>query len=400
MKRILIFLISCFVPFVCEAAYVYDNDIAGTGMKYRVTDAVKAAWGNPTLNSTYIQDESRDFGNFRIKQGFACCGTTTNPSTIINVNDDVAIMAFIAHDITEHGAEFCLTQLAATSANSRFSLYHQQPRWPGLQCAWFCEPGWDGVGCMEQNGPESACNTIDYKQRINAVKGKIYEGNDAISLHNVRMGVAEYTAVLDSLYVNDKYWHEIVIGAVDFMEHGIVARPILLGVVGSHPAMTNVSTSPVVAGKTKVLCAQGFTADDKCNVSSKNCGKTLWCTGYTDEVYNSRKNELEKVVNGYCTVYVCSGDKALSDDAKSCVDCQTDVLTGRCDVLGNSMFGKCKRCVVGQFFNPTTCECDTARAISKDKMQYGNHRTDVVTNQCWTKEDAKSYKECVTAGIE
>jgi hypothetical protein len=184
------------------------------------------------------------------------------------------------------------------------------------------------------------------------------------------------------------------------MEHGIVARPILIGVVGDHPYVTWLSTSGVATGKTQVLCAQGFTADDNCNVSSKNCGKTLWCTGYSEDVYKSKAAELEKVVNGYCTAYVCTGDKALSDDLKSCVDCKVDARTGRCDVLGNSLFGKCKRCAVGQFFNSTTCECDAARAISKDKMQYGKNRSDVVTNQCWVKEDAKSYKECVLKSLE
>lgn len=401
MKKILVFLISCFIPFVCNADYVYSDDIAGKGLKYKVTDAVKTAWGNPTLNLTFIQDDSKDYGAFRIKQGWACCGNYTNTSIVLSSQDDVAVMAFVAHDITEHGAEFCLTQLAAASSNDKFELYHQQPRWPSLQCAWFCEPGWDGVGCMDNNkNLDSACNTTDYKQRINDVKAAIYEGKDAIGLHRLRIGVAEYTAVLDSAYIADKYWHEIVIGAVDFMEHGIVARPILVGSVGTHPLVTGVSTSGVASGKTKVLCAQGFTADENCGVSSKNCGKTLWCNGYSEEVYNAKASELEKVVNDYCTTYVCTGDKALSDDLKSCVACETDARTGRCDVVGNSLYGKCKKCAVGQFFNSTTCECDTARAITKDKMQYGKYRTDVVTNQCWTKEDVKSYKECVTEGLE
>ena len=400
MKKILVFLISCFMPFVCSADYLYSDSVAGKGLKYKVTDAVKSAWGNPKINKTYIQDDNKDFGSFRIKQGWACCGKTTNSSTTITREDDVAIMALVARDITEHGAEFCLTQLSAWSSSSRFDLYHQQPRWPSLQCAWFCEPGWDGVGCMESSGPETACNTTDYRQRIDAVKASdVYSSRDAIALHQERMGVAEYTAVLDSAHVANRYWHEIVVGAVDFMEHGIVAKPILVGVVGEH-LHTDLSTSGVVSGKTKVLCAQGFTADDKCNVSSKNCGKTLWCTGYSEDVYKSKATELEKVVNGYCTTYVCTGDKALSDDLKSCVACEVGPRTGRCDVLGNSLFGKCKRCAVGQYFNATTCECDTARAISKDKMQYGKYRSDVVTNQCWTKEDAKSYKECVTEGLE
>ena len=55
MKKILVFLISCFMPFVCNADYVYSDDIAGKGLKYKVTDAVKTAWGNPTLNLTFIQ---------------------------------------------------------------------------------------------------------------------------------------------------------------------------------------------------------------------------------------------------------------------------------------------------------------------------------------------------------
>lgn len=406
MKKILTLFVFSFFSLVCVAGYADDTAASydGTGgalLTYKVTDAIKAVWGNPKLNSTYIQDVSADYGEFRIKQGWNCCGEQLQNSTKIKEKDDQAIIAFVANNITEHGAEFCLMQLGVGSSSSKFYLYHQQPRWPGLQCAWFCEPGWDGVACMERTSPETACNTTDYRQRINNVKSKIYEGNDAIALTRQRMGVFGYTALLDGLYIKGKYPHEIVVGAVDFMEHGIVAKPILVAAIGDHPAMTGLTTSGVAAGKSKVLCAQGFTADEKCTASSKNCGKTLWCSGYKEDVYKSKSSELEKVVRDYCVAYVCAGDKALNDDLTSCVECKADARTGRCDVAGHELLGQCKKCATGTFFNSATCECDAASAVaSKEKMQYGNYRTDVVTNQCWAKENDAEYKLCVMSSVQ
>lgn len=407
MKKILFLSFCCLLSVVCNAKdYDYTN---GWGLQYKVTDAVKNTWGNPKADLMNPQDQSVNYTaytdnanvdtlggrGFRIKEGWGCCGDTVQAAE--KDKDDLAIMAFVAHNITEHGAEFCLTELTVASSETKFMLWHQEPNWPGLGCHWFCEPGWDGEACQSQTNSDSACNITDFKSSIRAVSANKYEGKDALTVHKRRPGVAEFIAVFDSGYVRDRYPHEVVLGAVGFMEHGIVAKPISLGSVGDHPKVTWLTTSGVT-GKQKVLCAQGFTADDKCNVSSKNCGKTVWCDQDRGNKFNASIHK--KQINGFCETFVCADTSMALNDKYECVSCSSTGLKGRCDVMGKPAFGKCVECGNGQFFNPATCECDTARRLSIADMQYGARQTDVVTNQCWTQNDTTSYKQCVLDVLE
>lgn len=406
MKKIILFLCFCFVVSNLYAGtYEYTGN---SSAQYKVTDAIKAAWGNPRAPAENPQDKSEGADGFVVKSGWACCGddpwaversrdcrqTNGRPC-----QDDRSIMAFVAHNITEHGAEFCLTQISASSNDEVFSLLYQEPNWPGLGCHWFCEPGWDGVACMEKTNSDLACDTTNIKNSIDGTKrtdkygpgANIY---DALSLHYKRSGVAEYMAVLDSSLVQNHYPHQIVIGATEFKEHGIVAKPVSIGIVGNHPSVTWVSFS-AVPGKTKTLCAQGFTADENCNVSSAHCGSTMWC----DASYAGKYNESihTEQLNSFCKTFVCKDyDKALNEKYE-CVECKNNGKQGRCNILGKTAFGKCVNCGTGRIFNPNTCECDAARALSQDVMQYGVDPTSVATEQCWTKSDAASYKACVLA---
>lgn len=396
MKNVFVFFVFFLFAGVCNAAeYYYSSSIAGSGLTYKVTDSVKNAWGNPTVNAGYIQDQSTNYGNFRILDAWACCSTNSLPSDTgkIEVEDDGAVLALVARNITEHGAEFCLTQLAVGSSSSRFYIYHQQPNWPGLPCAWFCEPGYDGVACKDSTSEDSACNTTDYaqwySQRHSATP---YKGNDSITLHNKRIGVAEFTAVLDSLDVHNFYPHQIVVGAVDFKQHGISAKPIVVAGVGNHPTTTFLTSSATTSGKEKILCAQGFTKNDKCDMSSKNCGSDAWCNGYSSSNFNS--NIHAKQLNGVCNVIVCKDGKALNSDF-SCSECSGGAKA-RCDASGNDLFGRCIECNIGQVMDQETCQCVSARRLSKEVMQYGNKTSSVVlADQCWTKEDSEEYKKCI-----
>ena len=404
MKKILLFVFCTFISSTCNAIYYYETwNGYGSSLTYKVDDAVKSAWGNPTLSATFIQDASKDYGKFRIKEGYACCADST-PVTSSSFSsdkskDDVAIIALVAHNITEHGAEFCLTQFAAASGGSEFPIYHQQPNWPGLNCAWFCEPGYDGAGCLEKTNENSTCDTTDYEKTYNTLHANAnyndgaYTGNDSITLHRKRMGVGEYTAALDFKKINNFYHHEIVIGAVDFMQHGIVARPVLLAAVGNHPYRTYLTSSGITSGIKKTLCAQGFTKNDKCEISSKNCGSNIWCNGYSDSKLNTSIHN--KQMSGFCNVITCKdGSKGLNDNFQ-CVDCGS-APNGRCDVLGNAAFGKCVKCDTGKYFDSATCECVVARRVTKEDMQYGSGGSSaIVSEQCWAKESFAEYRKCV-----
>jgi len=395
-KKIFIAFVFLLLPSVGYSGYYdLDDSCMHTGLKYKITDTIKKSWGSPIINKTYIQDKTGQYAEFRIKEGWSCCGGDSAGDASKNNADDQAIIAFVANNITEHGAEFCLTQIYVASSSSGFYMRFQQPNWPGLQCAWFCEPGWDGTACTDKTSEGAACNTTDYKSSIQAIKSRgPYSGNDSIRWNQGRMGVAEYVTVLDQQKINNFYPHKIIIGATQFNAHGIEAEPILLGAVGNHPIATVLTSQKAASGIKKVLCAQGFTRDDKCNVSSKNCGSDIFCTKEDEKNFSSKKGHA-KQINGICTSVVCAdGSKGL-DSSYNCVSCGDTIQSGKCSVYGNVSFGKCIKCAVGQYFDATDCTCKEARKFGTDALKYGNNKTEAASLQCWSLEDFAKYKECV-----
>lgn len=387
MKKVVLSLIGC--AFVTNSAFCDPYYLNGWN---RVSGAAYTAWGSPSLSKSYIQDKTSGPGKFRIKEGWACCGSSAQDAENNN-QDDQAIMAFIAKDIYEHGGWFCLTQLSVGSGYGGFPIYNQQPNWPGMQCGPLCEPGWDGPGCSQKTSADSPCNTTDFAAAIKEVQKSKYTGNDAFALHRQRMGTATTQDYFSMYWVNNFYQHAVYLGATDFMQHGIVAQPVLVAAVGNHPKITSITTGPAASGKTKVLCAQGFTKNEKCEISSKNCGSNVWCNGYSDSDFNSSKHV--KQMSGFCNIIVCrDGSKALDSDF-NCIDCDA-APNGRCDVAGHEMFGKCVKCSVGKIFDAATCNCADARSVSKDIMQYGKGGANsTVLEQCWTKEGTDDFQNCV-----
>lgn len=395
MKLALFCLLGMLLPVLGNAGeYNFVGNSEYADGRTNLSEAIRNAWGITPLNDGYIQDADDETGKaFQIKRGWSCCGTTNNGVPTITKQDDVAIMAYVAQkNIAEHGAEFCLTQIHVGSTPDVFSLYYQQPNWPNLQCAWFCEPGWDGVGCKEKTSENHACNPVkNYVAAINKVKESIYTGNDAITLSRKRIGIAENIGIFDAIMVNNFYPHQVVLGAIEFKEHGIVVTPIVLGGVGSHTSITHLTTRKLVSGVKKTLCAQGYTKGENCEVSSKQCGTDILCTGYSDK-FNS--NIHEKKPNGLCSVFVCKdGDKGLDEDSK-CVQCEQSVRQGICAVSGDNV-GKCIKCNVGKYFDETDCSCKDARVLDQNQIKYGAFEGDIITKQCWTMNDPTDFKECM-----
>ena len=355
------------------------------------------AWGAPSLSVSFIQDSNIGPGKFRIKEGWAWAGTKAGDAeNNESLRDDKSVMVFVAKDIYEHGGWFCLTQLAAISSNSSFQIVNQQPNWPGMNCMAFCEPGWDGFMCSQSvsgTAVDLACNTTDVVSSIEKVKQEKYKNNDALSLHWQRMGTASTQDFFVRYFVNNFYEHVVYLGATDFMTHGIVAQPVLVSAVGNHPAVTVVNSGPAATGKTKVLCAQGFTRNDKCEMNSKNCGSNVWCNGYSDSGFKS--NIHVKQMKGRCNVIVCKdGSKAL-DSSFNCVD-YDGIRNGRCDVSENELYGKYIGCDEGKIYDDATCKCVVARSVSKEIMQYGPAGASALVNeQCWTKETVEDFQNCV-----
>lgn len=395
MKKTFLGILIMFLPTFVNAGSQYYNIGAGPN----VSEEILKAWGAPTIAPGYIQDRNGpEASKFKIKSGWACCGSVTagtKNKAIISILDDEAYMALLAQkNISEHGAEFCLTQVAAASSFDVFYIEFQQPNWPGMQCAWFCEPGWDGPECKEKTSPEHACNSTNYIEEIKRVQKDIYDGNDAITLHGHRPGVANNIAVLASRYPDPwRYPHQIVLGAIDFKEHGIVVTPMLLGSVGNHPVTTWVTAQKATGGVTKTLCAQGYTNGEDCKMSSTRCGVDTFCTGHSGK-YN--KSIHAKRPNGMCSVVACKDESKALDVNFNCIDCEPDVRQGRCNVVGLDTLGQCIKCDTGLYFDDTDCTCKPVRmTLTKQQMKFGAFEGDLPAKQCWAMTDMEKIKKCL-----
>ena len=92
-----------------------------------------------------------------------------------------AILALVAHEVSTHGAKFCLNEIFGYYSDSYHYNDYQNPFVPGdFQCAWFCEPGYDGIGCTQSSGGATACDMVDYEKaysdlKSNASPSKMFE---------------------------------------------------------------------------------------------------------------------------------------------------------------------------------------------------------------------------------
>ena len=418
MKKILFF---CFISsLLCLSNVFADSyelpfkpyNIKHTGGIFNSFDNIQNSWGNPRVDVTFIQDAVREPKAFRIEEGWAwepnggwpaaCSIADRTEASMIAKKDDKAIVVFVARNIYEHGGLFCLTQLAATSSATQFKISHQQPNLPKMPCMVLCEPDWDGTYCQTNlkeaaDRTDTPCDTTDIAASIDEITNKksVYAGNDSITIHWCRTGTADVQDFFHKFKINDFYEHVIYLGATGFMQHGITAQPMLVGAVGTHD-LTWLSSGPA-GGKTKTLCAQGFTrlsADGKCVMNSKHCGSNAWCSGYSDS--NLQKAVHEKEMNGICNVIVCK-DKSLALDSEFKCREYDGIQNGRCDVKGNDLYGRFVPCAAKEIFDADKCECVAAQSISKEIMKYGpkGRNTDTVNEQCWTKTSGEDFKACV-----
>lgn len=383
---------------------------------YKLSDySALTEWGNPYIDNTYIQDSNREPKSFRLKQGWGCCSplswsqwaalkpeerTEARMFPRTENKDDVSVMVFVARKIYAHGGRFCLTQLTSWSSDRELGMYVQQANWPKMPCVTLCEPGWDGKECKEKNkadtGNDTSCDTTDIATDITRVKQQIYQDNDALGMARWRLAAGDDIDFFARSKVANHYEHVIFLGATDFMQHGVVAQPMLLGSVGTHPAVTELFSGAAASGKIKTLCAQGFTRNDKCEVSSKNCGSNVWCNGYSDS--NFKSNIHVKQMKDSCNIILCKDRSKALDSNFNCVE-YDNTKTGLCEKEdSDSLYGKLVECGEGYIFNKDTCKCDTARYVkSKDEMRYGQmgRNTEMVNDQCWTKIDSGEFRDCV-----
>jgi hypothetical protein len=471
MKKILFLLfVVSFVPTVSFAAC--QNQQSGDfefsecmfqGKNY--SSGVKNFWGNPKINSSETLNSDSGTGDFILLRAYQC-GTceakssnddalvkwTYNGKIFENCSkaDDQMMLSYVAVDVSEHGAEFCLTQFAAaTWVHPQFFIYHQVPsmKYSGqkLNCAWYCEPGWDGDRCETKGLPEIAPPTWNVKNAANVIVNKRGENEDLKREGFFERSECEgcqtaayRTVVLDYKKTGKQmqpwggesasYQQEIVIGATSFMEHGIKARPMLIGAYGGHHACfdanyektnwaasghanaypydvnnrkqlqgaTKIFAKAVSGGKERVLCLQGYTLNENCDRSyTSGDGALSECTHEWHDIdfskiqFDSKKHYKKYYASGKCFIYQClNGMSISSDDNYACTVCdENGGLQGLCPATN-----KCVLCGAGKCLNKEKCSCDACSGVlTMEQMRLGPNKL----NQCWEILDADEFKACV-----
>ena len=478
MKKIslLLFAVSVFpnvsLAATCENARSGEYEFSECMFRDKnYSDAVKKFWGNPKVNSNETLNSDGTAGDFILRRAWQCgqcagtdnhsCGNHANSSIYENcansssnkISDDQMMLAYVATDVSDHGAEFCLTQFAGASwTHPLFFIYHQVPTdyaVEQLHCAWFCEPGWDGDRCETKGAPaghntwtglKTGADKIKTEFRGENLKTKNLFGQsecDGCSSAAFRTVVLDYKKTGKQVQPwggeGVSYQQEIVIGATSFLENGkgIKARPMLIGANGGHTSCfsasyekehwsnseyttypynvnnrkylekpTQIFAKAVNGGKERVLCLQGFTADENCSKSYyggdgavQPCAKGQWSDtfGFDNSMFDQAKHYRSYYAKNNCLIFKClNGMNFSPDDNYACSLCIDKIYQGLCPTTN-----KCVWCGVGKCFNKPTCKCDACSSVvTKDQMRFGPNKTD----ECWSIIDADEFRACVTGG--
>lgn len=334
------------------------------------TTPVSDNWGTPKVGDSHI-DADGNIGVFRLRDGWSIS------------NDDQSIVTFMARKYVSHGGYFCMTQIYVGSG-TKFWTDYQRPKLPRIQCVWLCEPGFEGENCAKKTNMNSACDTTEYSKEY-FLKGN----NDMVDGYRATKSLKDDIDMMDTKYQGGVYEHDIIVGIYSFLDnkHGIKARPMIVSAVGDHPAITYLKAQPANGGIMKTLCAQGYSGPD-CTMSSQNCGKDLWCSGF-ETGFDSKIHE--KVATDTCYKYKCQGGLTMNSSTRACSECETTLRQGI-----DTKTGECVQCSLGQYFDDSDNICKPAKALSKEVMQYGATAARDMLEQCWTMDDPDSYAACVT----
>ncbi len=324
-------------------------------------------------------------------------------------DDEGAIVAVIAEQITPHGGYFCPYQIQCANARKNkftWTLYHHPNGWDdGSRCAWLCEKGYSGPGCGQQFYPE----TTDVGDVITKLRNGVTRRTSGGRLNNYEGNVYGFRTW-------DYYWypgvwddhgeHDIILGAIRFLENGILAAPVQVGCHwdGWKGVNSWVHRADLASNARKLLCKQGYIPNDTntdCVYATADVLEDLnpvYCGNFPESGFNSALHILRKDESRNCHIYVCRDTtKAFPAAGKTdeCVECATSVQGGP-----NPKDGVCVVCnQSGQYFDTKTGDCKTAVGYSKMDLMYGKRNSKTAKNdvqeQCWTKTSPDEYKDCV-----
>ncbi len=331
---------------------------------------------------------------------FVLHGTLQKASSNGTWGDEGAIVGVIARKIVEHGGYFCPEQFQCANSNNSghtWTTYYYPDGFSWDKCAWLCEAGYSGENCTRNNATAAFCDKSSYRMPNGkfSVKGLKTSGKNS--------GEHEW----DIPFINNWYekwgWYrneiDVVLGAISFRDHGIVASPV-------HLKCAREASESWVAwagkiGKSKLLCAAGYTANaDGTDCVPEGCllAELPMCENFDKALYSETRHSLMQ--SGDCIKYFCKADGTAFARAgdTACTSCPTDGSGGT-----DPNTGLCVICDQYKYFNSDTGQCETAQVYTKSDLQYGKGKTrgDAATNpgdQCWATLNPTVYQECVRSG--
>ncbi len=328
--------------------------------------------------------------------------------------DEYAIVSVVAKQIVPHGGYFCPQQIQCANKNCHrksWTLYFKPDGYSEDKCAWFCEAGYSGTNCA----PISTI--VGGMDRQTNVSG-LYSGLGLKTSGKHKEGTENSIYALDTFYldkdtskdtIGDYDEVDVLLGVVEFKEHGVIAGPVSVR-CHTDKACQNHSYVYEVAqyskSKGKLLCAEGYISDssgtdcvkltqDTLNLYTAGGSDKGMCSGWSESGYDSNVHSID--ASGDCVKFLCKDRHKAFPGAGNfeCVDCAASIRGGQ-----DPKTGLCVQCSqVGQYFDVETSTCEKALGFSKTDLQYGQGKTKNsnpnVGNQCWTKSDTDSYRNCV-----
>lgn len=351
-------------------------------------------FAEPATKSSYASNWGADEGGYSISApNFKIAGDYKSKKGTFGDNDEGAIVATIARNIYENGAYLCTTQIQAAHRNGRRYIWldYYEPL-NGSHCAPMCKKGFYGATCNLTTSQD--CDQTNYKSKFKATL-KTNGGYD-VTNYTKDMVVFDYQ---NQRANNSKQATHVVLGVVEYKEHGVVVAPIK--VIGERDGVATWGQKSWIEsansnGNTTLLCAEGYVP----NNNNTDCNEASWCEnkkqlnklcpGYSSSEYDEDVHELQKGTdsNGKsCYNIRCFagyGFKSENDKA-TCIPCEGGPLA----YVNNDGF--CDVCIKGEYPNGTTCKKGNMDTYSQTQMKSGPNGG----RDCWLETDPEKFGGCV-----
>lgn len=362
-------------------------------------ESVSRAWGYD--RNTNVETLGT-YGDFIID------GSLTRQS-VGTWSDEGAIVAVIATQVNEHGGYFCPYQIQCANKRKNthsWTLYYQPNGFNASKCAWLCEAGYSGSGCQKAYHVDTSMETVDVIKNLRNGITRKTSGKDQDNYEGNVTGFNTWYKLVHT-NANDFGEQDVILGAVKFLDHGIIAAPVLVGCDWDNwkDVTSWVGKVGLMSNTQKLLCKQGYRpnkTNSDCELATQDVlekDNPVFCGNFPESGYNANLHRLVKKTDDNCNIYVCKDpNKAFPEAGKTdeCVDCATSIRGGP-----SSHDGTCVVCSqLGEYFDVNSGDCKPAEAFTHLDLQFGRGMSkgdyeNSVREQCWTMGSPDEYKKCV-----